>query len=78
MELELANQTVMRRWVLARGEARRGADGRLEESRGIIQNVTGRRKTEEAFRMSEARLREAQKIGRMGDWETGIQTNALS
>jgi two-component system, cell cycle sensor histidine kinase and response regulator CckA len=65
-------------YITSRGRLVRDDRGQALRVSGIIWDITGRRKMEEALRKSETRLREAQKIGRMGDWETDIETNALS
>jgi len=45
------------RWVAVRVLFQFNQDGRLQEASGIVQDITRRRATEEALRLSEARLR---------------------
>lgn len=45
--------------------------------RGIVQDITERKKVEEALRHSEQELSIAQKIGNMGNWVYDLQKNAL-
>ncbi|MBI5674868.1 MAG: PAS domain S-box protein [Nitrospirae bacterium] len=51
------------------------AQGILE---GSIMDITARKRAEEAITRSEARLKDAQRQGKMGDWETDLATNILS
>jgi PAS domain S-box-containing protein len=44
---------------------------------GATIDVTIRKETEEALRKSESRLRQAQSIARLGNWELDLQTNHL-
>jgi len=45
--------------------------------RGIVQDITERKKVEEALRHSERKLSIAQKIGKMGNWVYDIETDKL-
>jgi PAS domain S-box-containing protein len=43
----------------------------------IVRDMTGRKETEEELRRSEARLREAQRVGNTGSWERNLLTDEL-
>ena len=47
------------------------------KARGIVQDVTERKKVEEALRHSERELSIAQKIGKMGNWVYDFETDQL-
>jgi len=47
------------------------------KARGIVQDITERKKVEEALRHSERELSIAQKIGKMGNWVYDIETDEL-
>ena len=55
------------RWVEGRGIASVGEDGL--SMHGTIQDITHRQQAEDDLATSEARLAEAQRIGRIGDWK---------
>jgi PAS domain S-box-containing protein len=55
------------RWVEGRGVASIGEDGL--SMHGTIQDITDRKRAEDDLATSEARLAEAQRIGRIGDWK---------
>jgi PAS domain S-box-containing protein len=57
------------RWLIARGEAQRDASGRIVRLRGTAQDITERRRVQEALRESEERLRLAAQSGRMYAFE---------
>jgi len=54
------------------------ADGRVTGLVGISEDVTVRREAEEALRVSEQRLAEAQRIGQMGSWHFNLLTEELT
>ena len=53
-----------RRWVTARGEAMRDADGRITGLRGTVQDITARKRAEEMLSNHSRRLLEAQEAER--------------
>ncbi len=48
--------------------------GNLVAIDGILENITGRKRTESRLRRREAQLAEAQRIAHMGDWEIDLRT----
>ena len=50
VDLELAQPTPDTRWIVARGEARHDANGKILGLRGTAQNITERKQAEEALR----------------------------
>ncbi len=65
------------RYVLEIGEAVWDAAGRPVESVGTLQDITERKRAEEAIRKSEASLAQAQRIARLGNWELEVETDQL-
>lgn len=45
---------------------------------GVVRDITQRKQVEEALQRSEARLKEAQAISNLGNWELDLRTNELS
>ncbi|WP_158498873.1 PAS domain S-box protein [Magnetospira sp. QH-2] len=59
------------------GTAIRAEDGLVLGYLGIIRDITDRLAVEEDLRHSESRLKEAQRIARMGSWEWDIETGEI-
>lgn len=54
------------------------AEGRAEWVVGTNLDITGRKQAEEANERARHRLNEAQRIGRIGDWELNLATGAIT
>jgi PAS domain S-box-containing protein len=59
-------------WLTARGEARQDNTGRVVRLRGTMQDITERKRAEEALRRSEAYLADAQKLSRTGSFAVNV------
>ena len=57
------------RWIQARGDAERDADGRVRRLLGVVIDITDQKQIEAQLRASEARLNEAEQIAGLGSWE---------
>ena len=69
LELELIRADGEMRWVIARGETLRDSAQRVIGLRGTVQDITDRRRSQQALRESEERLRLAARVGRMYAFE---------
>jgi PAS domain S-box-containing protein len=77
-EYRLITQDGAARWIAAHGRVQYGNDGKPHLIRGVSMEITSRKQAENALKESEARLREAQKIAHMGNWELDLLTNTLA
>ncbi len=80
LDLERASTDGARRWVTARCEIKRGANGQIVGLRGTAQDITERKLAEEELRESEEMLRESQRIAGLGsyvlDFASGMWTSS--
>lgn len=76
-EFDIQRPTGERRRVIARGEALREANGRVDRIFGLLQDVTDQRQAEEAAGRRNALLDRIARIGRIGGWEFNVLTGKL-
>jgi PAS domain S-box-containing protein len=65
-------------WVLLSVSLVRAPDGTPVHFISQIQDITERKRTQEAIARSEARLAEAQQIARIGSWEWNVEANVVT
>jgi PAS domain S-box-containing protein len=75
LDVEMIRFDDERRWLTARGEVRRDSHGRIVQLRGTVQDITERKRIDEALRKSEARLRFTQENAHIGVYEWDILKN---
>jgi len=65
------------RWLLEKGAVTRDDMGRPLHMLGVVQDIHERKMTEIALAQSEKRLREAQTLAQIGDWQADIPSGQL-
>jgi PAS domain S-box-containing protein len=75
--LEMIHPDGGTRWLIGRGEAKRDETGRIVGLYGTAQDITERRRSREALRESEERLRLAAQAGRMYAYEWDRKTDVI-
>ena len=65
-------------WLLTRTQIDRDEAGNIAALHGIAIDVTERKRAEQALRASEAGLREAQHVARMGSWRLDLRTGGIT
>lgn len=65
------------KWISDRGIAQRDASGRVIRMAGSENDITERKRIEQALRDSRADLSRAQSVGHLGSWRLNIQRNEL-
>ena len=76
LELPLINGHGTRRWVRTRGEAH-VENGSTTRVTGMVHDITDRKEMERKIQDSEKRLRRAQRIAHLGNWERDLETDTL-
>ena len=80
IDLELVRPDGSRRWLIGRGEPLRDAGGHITRLRGTVQDITERKRAEDALRESETRLEEAEHLASFGSssWDVATDTTIWS
>jgi PAS domain S-box-containing protein len=65
-------------WVRDTVRAIRGSDGRALYYEGSLEDITERKQAQEALQKSEGRLKEAQALGRIGNWEFDVDNQTIT
>ena len=78
LDLEFRRADGSQGWARLHREVIRDQAGKAIAIRGIGLDITERKQAEERLRRSEADLREAQRIGRMGSWYRDLKTNTFT
>ena len=65
------------RWIDAHGRYTFDAAGRAVRTVGVCRDITAPKQAEEALRLSEARLKQAQSLGHMGSFSHDLTTGAI-
>jgi PAS domain S-box-containing protein len=76
LELPFVTSNGTRRWARTRGEAHL-EDGTTTRVTGMVHDITDRKQMEQELRESEKRLRRAQRIAHLGNWERDLETGTL-
>jgi PAS domain S-box-containing protein len=71
LDLEMVRPDGTTRWLIARGEALRGATGSIEQLRGTVQDITLRKQAEQTLRESEQRFRLVANTAPVMIWMSG-------
>ena len=64
-------------WLEARGHALFNREGKMLHMVGMVTDVTGRKKGEEALRQREKELIEAQRVAQVGSWQWNPKTDEV-
>ena len=77
VDLEIIRPDGSRRWVSTRGYAVRDATGEVVCLHGTTQDITERKRNEEALRLKEHDLAEAQRLAHIGSWDWTIASGLI-
>ena len=75
LDLEVLSATAPSRWIRGRGEAIRNENGRVIRLRGTAQDITEKKRTQEALHDSEERFRLAAQSGHMFAYEWDVRSD---
>jgi PAS domain S-box-containing protein len=77
-ECEFKRKDGRKIWVSLTSRPVRGPDGRIAFHEGIAEDISERRRVDEALKKSERFLAEVARIGKVGGWEFNIDTGKLT
>ncbi len=77
VDAEVLREDGSRTWIIARGRAIRGADGRVQRLVGTAQDIGERKRAELALAVREAQLSRVLEGSDLGYWDWNVQTNEL-
>jgi PAS domain S-box-containing protein len=66
------------RWIHGRGQALWDEQGEPRRMSGSCQDITGRKRAEEALREKQRQLTEAQRLARIGSWHWTVETDTVT
>ena len=78
LDVEIFTSSGSPKWITARGEAQRDADGRISGLRGTVQDIAERKRAQQALSESEERLRLAAEAGHMFAYTWDAATDAIT
>ncbi len=64
-------------WVSSNAHFFKDQDGNIKGVEGITRDITSQKKSEKALKESEARLKKAQSVAKLGNWEYDISTGKI-
>src|SRR5689334_20770866 len=67
-EVRTVHSVTPKRWSAMPGDAKRDASGRPYKLFGTVQDITDRKRAEEALKQSQFYLNEGQRLAHMGSW----------
>ena len=74
-EVRMLNKAGKWQWILTEGKVvERDPDGKPSRMAGTHKDISERKAAQEKLRQSEAKLREAQRVARVGSWEVDLAT----
>ncbi len=77
-ELKLICQDGSPLWILASSNPLFDENGKFRGALAMLTDITERKRIEETLRKSEAQLREAQRLSKVGDWEWVIEGDIVT
>jgi PAS domain-containing protein len=77
LDLEMVRADGATKWLVARGKMQRNGTNHVARLHGTVQDITERKRGEEALRESEERLRLAAQAGRMYAYEWDVTTDLI-